>query len=271
MKNHSDFNFRNPLTTSKDKHLSESLARINKIASGNFSPIQKINEENIASKIINKIVNEEEGVLPWLTKATLVITTLAGLFAGLGTLYTALKDWFSGKREFRHETQKIKRDKETDKGAKEFFEWLPKSRTFSQMQKIMRELQSSGGYGVSQKNEQITKMFIEEVKQSKLSPLAILYIAKELNIKPQYLQSGVAYTSPSAVLSGAAAASQNNMGMGMEQKETKGETNINEVSPPSGPARRFTKKPEVKAAFKKRYGDRWKEVMYATGWKMHNK
>lgn len=45
---------------------------------------------------------------------------------------------------------------------------------------------------------------------------------------------------------------------------------INEVSPPSGPARRFSKKPEVKAAFKKRYGDRWKEVMYATAWKMHN-
>ena len=46
---------------------------------------------------------------------------------------------------------------------------------------------------------------------------------------------------------------------------------INEVSPPSGPARRFSKKPEVKAAFKKRYGDRWKEVMYATAWKMHNR
>ena len=46
---------------------------------------------------------------------------------------------------------------------------------------------------------------------------------------------------------------------------------VNEISPPSGPARRFSKKPEVKASFKKRYGDRWKEVMYATAWKMHNK
>jgi len=46
---------------------------------------------------------------------------------------------------------------------------------------------------------------------------------------------------------------------------------VNEVSPPSGPARRFSKKPEVKKAFKQRYGDRWKEVMYATAWKMHNK
>ena len=50
----------------------------------------------------------------------------------------------------------------------------------------------------------------------------------------------------------------------------KGE-HINEVSPPAGPARRFSKKPEVKKSFKQRYGDRWKEVMYATAWKMHNK
>ena len=49
------------------------------------------------------------------------------------------------------------------------------------------------------------------------------------------------------------------------------EIKLSEVSPPSGPARRFSKKPEVKAAFKKRYGDRWKEVMYATAWKMHNR
>ena len=53
--------------------------------------------------------------------------------------------------------------------------------------------------------------------------------------------------------------------------KTESKQSVNEVSPPSGPARRFSKKPEVKAAFKKRYGDRWKEVMYATAWKMHNR
>jgi RimK family alpha-L-glutamate ligase len=42
-----------------------------------------------------------------------------------------------------------------------------------------------------------------------------------------------------------------------------------EVSPPSGPARRFSKKEKVKKDFQKRYGKRWKEVFYATAWKMH--
>lgn len=42
-----------------------------------------------------------------------------------------------------------------------------------------------------------------------------------------------------------------------------------EVSPPGGPARRFSKKEKIKAEFKKRYGNRWKEVFYATAWKMH--
>jgi len=45
---------------------------------------------------------------------------------------------------------------------------------------------------------------------------------------------------------------------------------MTEVSPPSGPARRFSKKEKVKKEFQKRYGKRWKEVMYATAWKMHN-
>lgn len=43
-----------------------------------------------------------------------------------------------------------------------------------------------------------------------------------------------------------------------------------EVSPPSGPARRFSKKEKIKKEFQKRYGKRWKEVFYATAWKMHN-
>ena len=46
---------------------------------------------------------------------------------------------------------------------------------------------------------------------------------------------------------------------------------LTEVSPPSGPARRFSKKEKVKREFQKRYGSRWKEVFYATAWKMFNK
>ena len=42
-----------------------------------------------------------------------------------------------------------------------------------------------------------------------------------------------------------------------------------EVSPPSGPARRFSKKEKIKQQFRDRYGKRWKEVFYATAWKMH--
>lgn len=43
-----------------------------------------------------------------------------------------------------------------------------------------------------------------------------------------------------------------------------------EVSPPAGPARRFSKKEKIKKEFQKRYGSRWKDVFYATAWKMHN-
>jgi len=44
-----------------------------------------------------------------------------------------------------------------------------------------------------------------------------------------------------------------------------------EVSPPSGPARRFSKKEKVKAEFRERYGKNWKGIFYATAWKMHGK
>lgn len=45
---------------------------------------------------------------------------------------------------------------------------------------------------------------------------------------------------------------------------------VTEVSPPAGPARRFSKKEKIKKEFQKRYGKRWKDVFYATAWKMHN-
>lgn len=44
-----------------------------------------------------------------------------------------------------------------------------------------------------------------------------------------------------------------------------------EVSPPSGLARRFSKKEKVKAKFRERYGKDWKGIFYATAWKMHGK
>jgi RimK family alpha-L-glutamate ligase len=62
-----------------------------------------------------------------------------------------------------------------------------------------------------------------------------------------------------------------------EQGKNQPKTDINEdfdylmleVSPPSGPARRFSKKEKIKKEFQKRYGNRWKDVFYATAWKMH--
>ncbi len=62
-----------------------------------------------------------------------------------------------------------------------------------------------------------------------------------------------------------------------EQGKDQPKTSINEdfdclmleVSPPSGPARRFSKKEKIKKEFQKRYGKRWKDVFYATAWKMH--
>jgi len=44
---------------------------------------------------------------------------------------------------------------------------------------------------------------------------------------------------------------------------------VDEESPPSGKAERFIKK--NKAGFQERYGEDWKEVLYATAWKMHNR
>ena len=46
---------------------------------------------------------------------------------------------------------------------------------------------------------------------------------------------------------------------------------IHEVSPPSGPARRFSKKAKVKKDFEKRYGPDWKKIFYGTAWKMYNR
>ena len=47
---------------------------------------------------------------------------------------------------------------------------------------------------------------------------------------------------------------------------------IHEVSPPSGPAKRFSKKTKVKKQFQQKYGaDDWKKVFYGTAWKMYNR
>ena len=45
---------------------------------------------------------------------------------------------------------------------------------------------------------------------------------------------------------------------------------ITEKAPPNAEIEKWLEKPETKAEFKKRYGDDWEKVMYATAWKMHN-
>jgi hypothetical protein len=46
-----------------------------------------------------------------------------------------------------------------------------------------------------------------------------------------------------------------------------GESEVNEVAPPG--MEDWIK--DRKAEFKKRYGDKWQQVLYATAWKQHNK
>ena len=52
------------------------------------------------------------------------------------------------------------------------------------------------------------------------------------------------------------------------RKDTPGQE-VEEEAPPSDKAERFITK--NKKAFKDRYGDEWKQALYATAWKMHNK
>lgn len=46
---------------------------------------------------------------------------------------------------------------------------------------------------------------------------------------------------------------------------------IREVAPPDAALKRFVEKPSVKKDFKKRYGDEWKSVLFATAWAMFNR
>ena len=54
-----------------------------------------------------------------------------------------------------------------------------------------------------------------------------------------------------------------------KKKNKVSEDYVEEDAPPSDKAERFIKK--NKNTFKDKYGDRSKEVLYATAWKMHNK
>ena len=45
---------------------------------------------------------------------------------------------------------------------------------------------------------------------------------------------------------------------------------INEVSPPDPEIEKWASDPDVKASFKKQYGDRWQEVLYAKAWQKYN-
>lgn len=46
---------------------------------------------------------------------------------------------------------------------------------------------------------------------------------------------------------------------------------LSEVAPPDESLQKWTEKKKVKSAFKKRYGEKWKAVMYGHAWNMHNK
>lgn len=54
-----------------------------------------------------------------------------------------------------------------------------------------------------------------------------------------------------------------------EQLLSEGEQ-ITEKAPPNAEIEKWLEKDSTKAEFKKRYGDEWEKVMYATAWKMHN-
>lgn len=258
--NHSDFNFRKPLSNNKTD-VAKNLRRINRISSGDFSPLAESAQHRVLTE-----EDEQKGLMAWLATATAVIIGVTAFFAAVAGIYNAVKDWFAGRRELKKEMERMKRMKETDRGAKEFFDWLPKSKTFPEMQKILKQVQASGDDRIfDTKKKEVTDRFLQEVKQSNLSPQAIEFLSRELDIKPEYLKSAIKYGSGSAMLSGIS-------GRRMQMSpDLVGEQKLDEKSPPSGPARKFSKDPEVKAAFKKKYGERWKEVMYATAWKMHNK
>jgi len=59
------------------------------------------------------------------------------------------------------------------------------------------------------------------------------------------------------------------VGIIKDREQANKKKKIKEESPPSDKAERFIKK--NKKSFKDKYGDRSKEVLYATAWKMHNK
>ena len=192
--NNSDFNFRKPLNFKKSNpNLSQDLKRINTIGQSNFSPVSESLLGNRGTRGAKMMV--------WIAAATVAITTITGAISGIAALYNSVKDFFAGRREMKVEVERLKKQRASDGGAKEFFDWLPKSKTFAGMQKAIKNSEMNGEPS-SSKIEQTTDLFIKEVKESKLSKNAIFFIAKELNIKPEYLQSGVRAGSSSAVLSG---------------------------------------------------------------------
>ena len=196
--NNSDFNFRKPLSFKKcNLNLSQDLKRINTIGQSNFSPVSE-------SLLGNRGKSSGSKIMAWVTAATIVVGTITGAIAGIAALYNSVKDFFAGRREMKVEVERLKKQRASDGGAKEFFDWLPKSKTFAGMQKAIKNSELNGNQSDS-KIQQTTDLFIKEVKESRLSKNAIFFIAKELNIKPEYLQSGVRAGSSSAVLSGVGA------------------------------------------------------------------
>lgn len=192
--NNSDFNFRKPLSFKKSNlNLSQDLKRINTIGQSNFSPISESLLGNRGTRGAKMMI--------WLAAATVAIGTISSAISGIAALLNSIKDFFAGRREMKDEVARLKKERATNNGAKEFFDWLPKSKTFAAMQKAIKNSEMNGEPS-SSNIEQTTDLFIKEVKESKLSKNAIAFIGKEIHIKPDYLQSGVRSGSSSTVISG---------------------------------------------------------------------
>jgi len=192
--NNTDFNFRKPLSFKKSNlNLSQDLKRINTIGQSNFSPISESLLGNRGTRGAKMMI--------WIAAATVAIGTISSAISGIAALLNSIKDFFAGRREMKDEVARLKKERASNNGAKEFFDWLPKSKTFANMQKAIKNSEMNGEPS-SSNIEQTTDLFIKEVKESKLSKNAIAFIGKEIHIKPDYLQSGIRSGSSSTVISG---------------------------------------------------------------------
>lgn len=56
-----------------------------------------------------------------------------------------------------------------------------------------------------------------------------------------------------------------------EDEDEEEDVDLSEVAPPDAEIEKWAEEPKVKRAFRKKYGERWKQVMYGHAWNMFNK